>query len=280
MNEQGGMKMKEKSGFDLECCNTEFDLYWKAALEMIEVIQENNKNGNPTVMIIPYGPIGIYPCLVYLINKWKINLRNCCFINMDEYLTDDKDFISEDNPLSFRGGMKRSFYDKILPELNVLPSNRIFPTPKKEREILNCIEYYGKLDMAIGGVGINGHFAFNEPPEPEESIDNEEFKNRTTRILKISRETRTVNAFMNCGGDIRNIPKYCITVGMKEIMLANKIRLCMPREWLAGILRRILNGEITAAIPCSLFREHKDPKIYASQEALKIPTNSIRAYNK
>jgi glucosamine-6-phosphate deaminase len=56
---------------------------------------------------------------------------------------------------------------------------------------MDKITEYGKLDMAWGGVGINGHFAFNEPPEPDETVDNEEFANRITRVLKISRETKS-----------------------------------------------------------------------------------------
>ena len=57
---------------------------------------------------------------------------------------------------------------------------------------MDTIEKYGKLDMAWGGVGINGHFAFNEPPEPGENVSCEEFANRPTRVLKISRETKTI----------------------------------------------------------------------------------------
>ena len=56
----------------------------------------------------------------------KICLKNCIFINMDEYLTDDKEYIDINHPLSFRGGMDRIFYSQIDDELNVLPENRYF----------------------------------------------------------------------------------------------------------------------------------------------------------
>ena len=199
----------------LDACETEHDLYWKMAIEVLEVIQENNKRREPTVMVVPYGPLGPYSRLVYLVNKYRVSLKDCCFLNMDEYLKSPDEYIDEDDPLSFRGGMKRIFYSRVDDELNVRPENRVFPQPGREHVIMDRIREYGKLDMAWGGVGVNGHFAFNEPPEPDEACTNEEFMNRPTRVLRISRETKTINAFMNCGGDLEGIPKYCITVGMK-----------------------------------------------------------------
>lgn len=268
------------SNIILERCETEHDLYWKMAIEMLEVIKENNDKGEPTLMVIPYGPIGPYSRIVYLVNKYRISLKNCCFINMDEYMRDKHTYIEKTSPLSFRGGMERIFYSKIDDELNVLPENRFFPDPQNTGKPLELIKKYGKLDMAWGGIGINGHFAFNEPPEPGEKCTNEEFLGRPTRVLKISRETKTINCFMNCGGDLDGIPNYCITVGMKEMFMAKKVRMCMPRDWNAGALRKVLHGEITAKVPCSLFQNHPDAKLYAADVALESPTPEIRIYNK
>jgi glucosamine-6-phosphate deaminase len=190
-------------------------------------------------------------------------------------------YIDYDSPLSFRGGMDRIFYSQIDPELNVLPENRYFPDPEDPDVLTRLIEREGKLDMAWGGVGINGHFAFNEPPEPGEACTNEEFLARKTRALAISRETKTINCFMNCGGDLEGIPKYCVTVGMQEMYRAKKVRMCMPRDWNAGALRKILHGDITCHVPCSLFRNHPDAKLYASRLACETQVvPEIRIYNK
>ena len=67
---------------------------------------------------------------------------------------------------------------------------------------------------------------------------------------------------------------------MREIFKARKIRMCMPRDWNAGALRKILHGDITAALPCSLFQNHPDAKLYAAAVALESPTPEIRIYNK
>ena len=268
------------SSVKLNVSGSEVDIYWKVAIEVLETIVENNKKGEPTVMVVPYGPLGPYFRLAELVNKYRISLKNCVFINMDEYLADDKTYIDINDPLSFRGGMNRIFYSVVDEELNVLPENRVFPEPGNEGKVMEIIEKYGKLDMVFGGVGINGHYAFNEPPEPGEVVSNEEFVNRPTRVLKISRETKTINAYMNCGADLNAIPEYCITVGMKEMFMARKVRMIMPRDWNAGALRKILHGEITANVPCSLFRNHSDAMIYTLPEALKCPIPEIRVYNK
>lgn len=264
------------SNIKLNVCDAEVDMYWKVAIEVLETIEENNKKGEPTVMVVPYGPLGPYARLVYLVNKYRVSLKNCVFINMDEYLTDDKEYLDESDPLSFRGGMNRIFYSQIDEELNLLPENRIFPDPHNPGKPMEIIEKYGKLDMVFGGVGINGHYAFNEP----EDVSVEEFLSRPTRVLEISRETKTINCFMNCGGDLEAIPKYCITVGMKEMFMAKKVRMCMPRDWNAGALRKVLHGEITAKVPCSLFQNHPDAMLYASSVALESPIPEIRVYNK
>ena len=273
-------KLGEGTSVKLDVSIAEVDIYWKVAIEVLTVIAENNKKGEPTVMVVPYGPLGPYFRIAELVNKYRISLKYCVFINMDEYLKDNKTYLDKTDPLSFRGGMDRIFYDVVDEELNVLPENRIFPDPENPGRIMEIIEKYGKLDLVFGGVGINGHYAFNEPPETEEVCDNEEFANRPTRVLKISRETRTINAYMNCGADLNAIPDYCITVGMKEMMMAKKVIMIMPRDWNAGALRKILHGEITAKVPCSLFRNHKNAVIYTLAEATKCPIPEIRVYNK
>lgn len=273
-------ELAKNSKIKLNVCDVEVDMYWKVAIEVLETIEANNKAGKTTFMIVPYGPLGPYARIVYLVNKYRVSLKNCVFCNMDEYLTDDKKYIDESDPLSFRGGMNRIFYSQIDEELNVLPENRYFPDPDDPDRVLKLIDKYGVPDMVFGGVGINGHYAFNEPPYGDEKCTNEEFLNRQTRVLEVSRETRTINGFMNAGGNFNAIPKYCITVGMKEIFQAKKVRMCMPRDWNAGALRPVLSGKADCHVPCSLFQLHPDAMLYATREALKAPVPEIRVYNK
>ncbi len=263
----------------LEVCETEFDLYWKVALEVFDLIYENNKQGKPSVMIVPFGPVGPYRRLSWLVNTYRLSLKYCTFINMDEYLDDEDNYIDMNHPLSFRGGMNREFYSQIDVDLNLPEQQRIFPEPGQEEKIWEIIEKNGGLDLCLGGVGINGHVAFNEPPEPGVIMTNEAFKALPTRILHLARETRTINAVMNCRGDLEGVPAKCITVGMKEIWQAKRVRLCLPREWNAGALYKVLYESATCKVPCSLFQEHPDAKLYAASIALQSPTPAIRLYN-
>lgn len=274
-------RLGEGSKIKLDLCETEVDLYWKMAIEVLELIQENNVKGEPTVMIVPYGPLGPYARLAYLVNKYRVSLKNCWFLNMDEYLDDDLQYLPKSHPLSFRGGMDRTFYNKVDEALNVPLFQRIFPEPGNEGNIQAVIDRFGKLDMCWGGVGITGHIAFNEPPEPGEACTDEEFLARPTRVLQLARETKTINAFMNCGADLDGIPDMCITVGMKEIFSARKVRMCMPRDWNAAMLRKALHGPVTCKVPVSLFQNHPDAKIYAIALAANTPVvPEIRIYNK
>ena len=69
------------------------EVFYELALEMIGEIEKNNAVGRRTVFICPVGPVGQYPIFVRLVNERRLSLKNCWFINMDEYLTDDaKDF--------------------------------------------------------------------------------------------------------------------------------------------------------------------------------------------
>ncbi len=112
-------------------------------------------------------------------------------------------------------------------------------------------------------------------------LTNEEFLARPTRILHIARETKTINAYMNAGADLDAIPDTCITVGMKEIFFARKVRMCMPRDWNAAMLRKALHGPVTCHVPVSLFQNHPDAKIYSIRLAATTPViPEIRIYNK
>lgn len=134
--------------------------------------------------------------------------------------------------------------------------------------------------MAWGGCGVNGHFAFNEPPMEGEECTNEEFINRATRCLSVSLETRTVNAVMNAGNDIDRIPKRCITVGMKEMFMAKKVCICLPRSWNAGTHRKYTEGVVSAKMPVTLFNYHNDAMMYLTPEATLSTKPEIVIYNK
>lgn len=224
------------------------------AREMADFIKVKNENNESTVFICPVGPVGQYPYFVEIVNSERISLKNCWFINMDEYLGDDMQWIDMEHPLSFRGFMHRNVYSKIDEELNVPVQQRVFPDPNNLEYIPALIEKLGGVDICFGGIGINGHLAFNEP----EDVSVAEYKTRKTRVLPVSRETRTANAIGDFGGRLEDMPTHCVTIGFHEIYNARKIRLGIFRDWHRAVARRTGYGEMTAQFPVSILAEHPD----------------------
>lgn len=233
------------------------------AKDMAETIKERNEAGETTVFICPVGPVGQYPIFVDMVNEQNISLKNVWFINMDEYLTDDDEWIDEENELSFRGFMNRTVYSKINPELVMPLEQRIFPDPKDPENIARTIERLGGVDVAYGGIGITGHLAFNEPQE-ELSID--EFSKLSTRALDIRPETRATNCG-DLGGALEDFPHRAATIGMAEILGAKKVRLGVFRDWHRGAVRRAAYGMMSASFPATLLQSHPDALIYVNDVA-------------
>ena len=117
------------------------------AEEMVEEIKRKNALGEKTVFICPVGPVGQYPYFVEMVNEQNISLKDVWFINMDEYLTDDKKWVPKDHPLSFRGFMDRTVYTKIKPELVMPEEQRVFPDPENLGHIEDVIQqpFFDKL---------------------------------------------------------------------------------------------------------------------------------------
>jgi len=206
------------------------------AEEMAEEIERKNGLGEKTVFICPVGPVGQYPYFVDIVNSRNIDLKNVWFINMDEYLTDDKKRIDKGHRLSFRGFMERTVYTQIKPELVMPESQRVFPDPENTGYIPELIEKLGGVDIAFGGIGINGHVAFNEP---KDELSGEEFLSLKTRVLDISKETRAVNSIGDLNGALDDMPHYCITIGIYEISHAKKIRLGCFRDWHRSVVANL-----------------------------------------
>lgn len=242
------------------------EVFYELALEMVDTIREHNARGEKTVFICPVGPVGQYPIFVRLVNRDRISLKQCWFINMDEYLNDDDTYIDQSSPLSFRGFMERTVYSKVDAELLMPPEQRVFPDPADPGKVDRLIEELGGVDIAFGGIGITGHLAFNEP-QPE--LTAEQFAQLPTRVLDIHPETRATNCVGDLGGALEDMPKKCVTIGMKEILGARKLRLGVFRDWHRAVCRRAAYGEVTAAFPATLAQNHPDALLYVNANAAR-----------
>jgi glucosamine-6-phosphate deaminase len=234
-----------------------------------------NRAGRAATLIMPVGPVEQYPLLARMLNEENISCRNVVFIGMDEYLTDDNAWVPEEHLLSFRAYLNRKFYDLLDPALAPPPEQRVFPDPRDLEAVPRLIEARGGVDACYGGIGITGHIAFNEPPEPDEQMSVEAFAALPTRILTLTRETRTINS-VTVGGEIAVIPRRAVTVGMKEILGARRLRLYCNRPWQSAVARRVLHGPITPLCPASLMRTHPDATLTVAEYVATPPDIRLR----
>jgi len=229
------------------------------------------------VFILPVGPVGQYEILAARCNREQISLRDLVVINMDEYLTPDgRDFILLTDPLSFRRHMEEHFYRRLNSRLAPPAEQRIFPHPLNLFRVPETIARFGGCDACFGGVGITGHVAFNDPPEPGEKITLEEFRNLPTRVVRLSRETRLINSVTACRGNIDRIPELAVTVGMKEILESRKVRIYLNRLWQSAIVRKILYGPVTPAVPGSLLQNHPDVRFVLTDYVAELPEPELK----
>lgn len=231
----------------------------------------------PVVFIVPVGPVGQFDLLARRCNAEGESLRDLVLVNMDEYLTaDGRDWIPTSDPLSFRRHMAAHFYDLLEPGLAPPPDQRVFPHPRDPDAIGRRIAGWGGVDVCFGGVGITGHLAFNDPPESGEEVSLSEFRVRPTRVVRLARETVVINAVTGARGNLERIPKLAVTVGMQEILDSRKVRIYMNRPWQAAIVRKILHGPVTPAVPASLLQTHPDAHLTIADYVGEPPEPELR----
>lgn len=244
--------------------DSEAAMYDEIARIMADTIIANGDG--QTVIICPVGPIGQYPKFAEIVNRERISLKNCIFINMDEYLDEDFKTISYDNILSFHATMDRVLYSAIDPALVMPKEQRLFPEPGHEAELDAFIDNLEKVDLCLTGVGINGHIAFNEPPEADDDITDDGYKNIGTRCLNISRETITNNGANKIRGALDAFPKHCITLGMKQLLKAKCLKVYLYCNWQWGIMRKMALESENKSMPVSFLQSHPNSEMVITKE--------------
>lgn len=261
--------MKLTENIKLKTVKSEWEGFFDTALEMLEIILKNNSCNKKTVMIVPVGPVGQYPVLAKLVNQLGISLKNVYFFYMDEYMQSPYKMIDKSNPLSFEKRMYDEFYSLVDEKLVMPVSQRLFPTLGNEKEFDSLLEALGGADLCVGGLGINGHIAFNEAVDEKSTVTADDYAKTKTRILPLTKETIAINASGYLRGDIAGMPKWCITIGMKQILSSRAVYITLNRPWQHGILKRVLFDEIKPQIPASLLRNHNNVTFCMTEDIKK-----------
>lgn len=257
----------------LQILPTPQDVHRHFAQSIFDEIEQNNRLGRPTRLIVPCGPREPFPILARMVNERRLSLRNVHLFHMDEHLDWQGRPVPLDSPWSFEGWWRRHFYEVVDPELNVPPSQRHFPSPFDPDAMARAIEEVGGIDTAYGGIGFHGHIAYNEPPLAMWPVVTAEmFRRSTTRVVMLNPDTIISMAQREAGGAVHLVPTMAVTIGMREILGARRIRLYSTTgAWKQAALRIALFGPVTVEYPVTFLQEHPDAMIIVDRGTASAP---------
>ncbi|MEG1806015.1 MAG: glucosamine-6-phosphate isomerase [Clostridia bacterium] len=259
-------KLLEKTKLPLYILKTENDVFKQCAMDMANVIEENNAKDDISVIVAPIGPIGQYPIFVKYVNDTKLSLEKTHFVLMDGYVENDKD-LPYNHRLSLRRRMDELLFNQIDEELKPKASNIIGVEAEDVLSVNRKIDKLGKIDFCVAGIGINGHIGFNE----QKNLNADDYlAQATTRILDLSIESRLISAINNYKGALCEIPTRGITLGLKEMMSANKITAYCFREWHNSVVKRVCCESPSGNFPATILQLHKNSSLYAHESIVSL----------
>ena len=218
----------------------------------------------PFVLGLPTGssPIGMYRALVKACAEERVSFRHVVTFNMDEYVG-----LPESHPESYHSFMARNLFDHIdCPKENIHILNGNASDLAAECEHYEqMIAEAGGIDLFIGGVGVDGHVAFNEPGSSLTS---------RTRQKTLTTDTRIVNSrFFD--GDVNKVPAYALTVGVGTVMDAREVMVLINGHAKAHALQAAVEGPVTQMFTISALQLHRHGIIVcdeAATEELRVGT--------
>ncbi len=237
---------------------------WAAAYIAKKINDFGPTPDKPFVLGLPTGstPIGTYKELIHLYKIGKVSFHNVVTFNMDEYIS-----IPEDHPESYHTFMWTNFFSKVdirKENVNILNGNALDPEAECER-YENKIKSYGGIDLFMGGIGPDGHIAFNEPGSSLTS---------RTRVKSLTTDTIIANSrFFD--HDINKVPKTAMTVGVGTVMDADEVLILVNGHNKARALCHAVEGSVSHMWTISVLQLHQKGIIVCDDAAtveLKVGT--------
>ena len=224
--------------------------YEKLSLWAAEYVVNKINAFNPTddrkfVLGLPTGssPIGMYQAIIKAHKEGRISFKNVLTFNMDEYVN-----LPEDHPESYHTFMKKNLFDHIdCPKENIHILNGNAENLQAEcARYEQMIKDAGGIDLFIGGIGPDGHIAFNEPGSSLSS---------RTRIKTLTTDTRIANARF-FGGKPENVPSLALTVGVGTVMSAKEVLILCNGHNKSRALQAAVEGAVTQMWTISSLQLH------------------------
>lgn len=252
-----------RPGFKVAFYDTIQEFYAAEALEYIEAWKQATDD-SPCGICGPIGPTEQLPIVAQIVNATGMNLKNCHFWGMDEWIVDGES-VGPDFPLGFQKADLELCFNRIRPELRMKDENLHFPSTGRLDEYRKSWEDFRCVIMQ-GGQGETKHWAFNDPPRREgKYIDNppspEEQRKLATRRVELHPMTLTQNARTSGGGVVQSVPSEAITVGPYETWKAETVSIWHPghhdNPFGMRLSALMISKKIAdAAVPMSLLADH------------------------
>lgn len=229
---------------------------WAANYVAKRINEYNPTAEKPFKLGCPTGssPLGLYKELIKKHKAGELSFENVVTFNMDEYVN-----LDEEHPESYHSFMWNNFFSHI----NIKPENVHILNGNAKDLIKECedyeksIEAAGGIDLFMGGVGPDGHLAFNEPGSSLTS---------RTRIKTLTTDTIIANSrFFN--GDLSKVPTQALTVGIGTVMSAREVLLVCNGHHKARALKHIIDGDISHKWTASMIQMHPKAIVVCDEAA-------------
>jgi glucosamine-6-phosphate deaminase len=218
----------------------------------------------PFVLGLPTGssPMGVYSELINLYKLGKVSFRHVITFNMDEYVG-----LAPDHPQSYQYFMWNNFFSHIdIYRENVNILNGMAHDIREEcRSYEEKITAAGGIDLFLGGIGVDGHIAFNEPGSSLTS---------RTRDKELNYDTRVVNSRF-FGNDVSRVPRLALTVGVGTIMDAREVLIIVNGHNKSRALRHVVECGVNHMWTASAIQLHQRAMVVCDEAAtyeLKVGT--------
>lgn len=220
------------------------------------IVIKQIKKKKSSVLVLPTGntPLGMYKKLREAREKGRVNFKNVTTFNLDEYAG-----LPHNNKNSYYYYMHKHFFKHVnVKQKNIFIPDGMVKDLKKECREYEKLTTKKKIDLAVLGVGRNGHIAFNEPGSAYKS---------KTRVVDLTLETRKANT--KGFKSLRQVPKQGLTMGIYTIMQAKKIILLASGKEKAEIIAKALKGKVDKNIPASYLQLHPKVVVVLDRQAAK-----------
>lgn len=210
----------------------------------------------PFVLGLPTGstPLKVYAELVRKNKAGELSFKNVITFNMDEYVG-----LPVEHPESYHSFMYNNLFNHIdIPRENIHILDGNAPDLAAE-----CASYEEKIaatggfDLFLGGIGEDGHIAFNEPFSPLQS---------RTRVVTLTDDTIRVNSRF-FGGNVNLVPKQAMSVGVATVLGAKEVVIMAFGPKKARAIGEAIEGPITHKNTVSALQNHPDGIVVMDEDA-------------